>query len=344
MEIKIENLYRTYLQNETKVEACKGISLKIPSNKIYGIIGKSGAGKSTLVRLISLLEKCDSGEVYFDDKRVDNLSKKDLIKQHRRMGMIFQNFNLLSSRTAAKNIAYPMEICGVPKAKINERVKELLELVGLSDRADAPISTLSGGQKQRIAIARALANKPDVLFCDEATSALDPQTTRSILELIRNIQKKMNLTVVMITHQMEVVRDSCDEVAVLNNGEVVETGKVSDVFANPKSEVTKDFLNHLSSNASEKNNGEGIVRWSKAGGEYTLHFVGDKTGSPVISSVCKKFDIELNIRAGGIETLSDNQKVGTMIIDIDGEASEVAKAVDYIKSQGVNVEITGGAR
>lgn len=344
MEIKIENLYRTYLQNETKVEACKGISLKIPSNKIYGIIGKSGAGKSTLVRLISLLEKCDSGEVYFDDKRVDNLSKKDLIKQHRRMGMIFQNFNLLSSRTAAKNIAYPMEICGVPKAKINERVKELLELVGLSDRADAPISTLSGGQKQRIAIARALANKPDVLFCDEATSALDPQTTRSILELIRNIQKKMNLTVVMITHQMEVVRDSCDEVAVLNNGEVVETGKVSDVFANPKSEVTKDFLNHLSSNASEKNKGEGIVRWSKAGGEYTLHFVGDKTGSPVISSVCKKFDIELNIRAGGIETLSDNQKVGTMIIDIDGEASEVAKAVDYIKSQGVNVEITGGAR
>ena len=207
-----------------------------------------------------------------------------------------------------------------------------------------PISTLSGGQKQRIAIARALANKPDVLFCDEATSALDPQTTRSILELIRNIQKKMNLTVVMITHQMEVVRDACDEVAVLNNGEVVEIGKVSDVFANPKSEVTKDFLNHLSSNASEKNNGEGIVRWSKAGGEYTLHFVGDKTGSPVISSVCKKFDIELNIRAGGIETLSDNQKVGTMIIDIDGEASEVEKALDYIKSQGVNVEITGGAR
>ncbi len=313
-------------------------------NKIYGIIGKSGAGKSTLVRLISLLEKCDSGEVYFDDKRVDNLSKKDLIDQHRRMGMIFQNFNLLSSRTAAKNIAYPMEICGVPKAKINERVKELLDLVGLSDRADAPISTLSGGQKQRIAIARALANKPDVLFCDEATSALDPQTTRSILELIRNIQKKMNLTVVMITHQMEVVRDACDEVAVLNNGEVVEIGKVSDVFANPKSEVTKDFLNHLSSNASENNNGEGIVRWSKAGGEYTLHFVGDKTGSPVISSVCKKFDIELNIRAGGIETLSDNQKVGTMIIDIDGEASEVEKALDYIKSQGVNVEITGGAR
>ena len=290
------------------------------------------------------MEKCDSGEVYFDDKRVDNLSKKDLIDQHRRMGMIFQNFNLLSSRTAAKNIAYPMEICGVPKAKINERVKELLDLVGLSDRADAPISTLSGGQKQRIAIARALANKPDVLFCDEATSALDPQTTRSILELIRNIQKKMNLTVVMITHQMEVVRDACDEVAVLNNGEVVEIGKVSDVFANPKSEVTKDFLNHLSSNASEKNNGEGIVRWSKAGGEYTLHFVGDKTGSPVISSVCKKFDIELNIRAGGIETLSDNQKVGTMIIDIDGEASEVEKALDYIKSQSVNVEITGGSR
>lgn len=345
MEIILKNLNRTYVQKETKVEAVKNISLIIPSNKIYGIIGKSGAGKSTLVRLVSLLENVDSGEIYFDSRRVDNLSKDELIQQHRRMGMIFQNFNLFSSRTAAQNIAYPMEICKVPSAEIKKRVKELLQVVGLSDRGDAPISTLSGGQKQRIAIARALANKPDILFCDEATSALDPQTTRSILELIKDIQKKMNLTVVMITHQMEVVRDACDEVAVLNEGEVVETGKVSDVFANPKSEVTKDFINHLSSNAADKNNlGEGIVRWSKAGGEYTLHFIGEQTGSPVISSVCKKFDIEMNIRAGGIQMLSDNQKVGTMVVDITGDKAEVENAIEYIRSQNVLVELSEGGK
>lgn len=336
MEIKIENLYRTYLQNETKVEACKGISLKIPSNKIYGIIGKSGAGKSTLVRLISLLEKCDSGEVYFDDKRVDNLSKKDLIDQHRRMGMIFQNFNLLSSRTAAKNIAYPMEICGVPKAKINERVKELLDLVGLSDRADAPISTLSGGQKQRIAIARALANKPDVLFCDEATSALDPQTTRSILELIRNIQKKMNLTVVMITHQMEVVRDACDQVAVVDAGKVVEQGKVSEIFSAPKSPVTKDFLSHLAPETSGKD-AEEFACWSKEGGEYALYFEGKKTGEPVLSRLAKNFDVEFNIRAGGISHLAEGE-VGKMLVDFIGPKEEIEKTVAYLKENGVRVE------
>ena len=200
MEIRLESLNRTY----GTVHAVDNISLKIPSNTIYGIIGKSGAGKSSLVRLISLLEKPDSGEVYYDNKRVDNLSEKELILQRRQIGMIFQNFNLFSSRTAGENIAYPLEICKMPKDQIAKRVEELLELVGLSDRKNAPISTLSGGQKQRVAIARALANKPEILFCDEATSALDPQTTRSILDLIREIQKKMNLTVVMITHQMEV--------------------------------------------------------------------------------------------------------------------------------------------
>ena len=192
MEIKIENLAKTYVQDQKTVEAVNDVSLSISSNTIYGIIGKSGAGKSTLVRLISLLEKPDSGAIYYDDKRVDNLSKEELIQQHRRIGMIFQNFNLFYSRNAAKNIAYPLEICGVPKKEIDSRVKEMLELVGLSDKGNAPVSTLSGGQKQRIAIARALANKPDILFCDEATSALDPQTTKSILELIKDIQKKMN--------------------------------------------------------------------------------------------------------------------------------------------------------
>ncbi len=330
MQIRLESLSRTY----GTVHAVQNVSLNIPSNTIFGIIGKSGAGKSSLVRLISLLEKPDSGEVWYDDERVDGLEKDELIQRRRRIGMIFQNFNLFSSRTAAKNIAYPLEICGVPKAEIAPRVQELLELVGLADRGDAPISTLSGGQKQRIAIARALATKPDILFCDEATSALDPQTTRSILELIRDIQKKMNLTVVMITHQMEVVRDACSLVAVLDSGSVVEQGTVEEIFTHPKSAVTKDFLSHLS--APEDDKGD-LVRWSDEGGEYALRFVGSKTGEPVLSKLSRKFNVEFNIRAGGIQKLPENE-IGTLLTDITGEKSEVDAAIKYLESEGVIVE------
>ena len=252
MHIKLKNLKRDY----GTLHAVQDVTLDIPSNTIYGIIGRSGAGKSTLVRLVSMLERPDSGEVYYDDERVDNLEGKALIERRRRIGMIFQNFNLFSSRNAAGNIAYPMEICGMDRSHISKRVEELLSLVGLQGRGSAPISTLSGGQKQRVAIARALACNPDILFCDEATSALDPQTTRSILSLIKELQAKMNLTVVMITHQMEVVRDACERVAVIDSGRIVEEGTVSDIFANPKSEVTKDFISNLT------NVKDSIVRWS----------------------------------------------------------------------------------
>ena len=310
MEIILDNLVKTYkgVNDSCDVTAVKGVSLHIPSNKIFGIIGKSGAGKSSLVRLVSLLETPDSGCVMYDDKRVDNLVGKDLLLQRRKLGMIFQNFNLFSSRTAGQNIAYPMEICGFSKKQIDVRVDEMLELVGLSDKKNAPVSTLSGGQKQRIAIARALSTKPDVLFCDEATSALDPQTTKSILSLIRKIQERMNLTVVMITHQMEVVRDACNLVAVLNDGEVVEQGSVDDIFIHPKSEVTKDFLANISQNQKADNQ---FVRWSKNGGKYILRFTGHLTGEPILSQMAKKFDVEFNIRAGGIQALPEN-KVGTL--------------------------------
>lgn len=335
MQIKLESLVRTYATPKTDVHAVQNVTLTIPSNKIFGIIGKSGAGKSTLVRLISLLEKPDNGKIFYDDERVDDLEKTQLIKKRRRIGMIFQNFNLFASRTAAQNVAYPLEICGTDKKTINERVDNLLSLVGLADRANSPISTLSGGQKQRVAIARALANSPDILFCDEATSALDPQTTRSILALIREIQKKMNLTVVMITHQMEVVRDACDEVAVLEDGKVVEQGKVSDIFSHPKSEVTKDFLSHLSVSEQEKTTE--LMRWSDDGGEYVLRFVGEKTSEPVLSRLSKNFNVEYNIRAAGVQRLPEND-IGTMIIDITGEKPEVASALEYLKNQGVIVE------
>ena len=329
MQIRLENLKRNY----GSLHAVDGVSLNIPSNTVYGIIGRSGAGKSTLVRLVSMLERPDEGEVWYGDKRVDNLSKKELIEERRKIGMIFQNFNLFSSRTAAENIAYPMEICRKPKDWIKKRTEELLALVGLEGRGDAAVSTLSGGQKQRIAIARALACEPSILFCDEATSALDPQTTRSILALIKEIQKKMNLTVVMITHQMEVVRDACDRVAVLENGKVVEEGLVNDIFAHPKSAVTKDFLSNLT------NVKESIVKLSDKTGHYTLRFSSSTTSEPIISRVTKETGALFNIVAAGVQYIED-KKYGVMVLDIGPDEETERKAVDMLRKNGVTVERT----
>ena len=329
MQIKLKNLKRDY----GSLHAVDGVSLDIPSNTVYGIIGRSGAGKSTLVRLVSMLERPDEGEVWYGDKRVDNLSKKDLIEERRKIGMIFQNFNLFSSRTAAENIAYPMEICRKPKDWIKKRTEELLALVGLEGRGNAAVCTLSGGQKQRIAIARALACEPSILFCDEATSALDPQTTRSILALIKEIQKKMNLTVVMITHQMEVVRDACDRVAVLENGKVVEEGMVSDIFASPKSAVTKDFLSNLT------NVKESIVKLSDVEGHYTLRFSSSTTSEPIISLVTKETGALFNIVAAGVQYIED-KKYGVMVLDIGPDEEIEKKAVDMLRRNGVSVERT----
>ena len=332
MQITLKNLERNY----SNVHAVRGVSLNIPENRIFGIIGLSGAGKSTLVRLVSLLEKPDSGEVWYDSQRVDNLPEKEIIQRRRNIGMIFQNFNLFSSRTAGQNIAYPMEICKYPKDKIASRVGELLELVGLSDKADAPISTLSGGQKQRIAIARALACKPDILFCDEATSALDPKTTQSILALIKDIQRKMNLTVVMITHQMEVVRDACDYVAVLSEGTVVEEGTVKDLFAHPKTNVTKEFLSHLTTNAANVRE-DGVVIWSDLPARFTLRFLNDRVETPVISDIIREFDVTFNISGAGIQKVGDS-KMGTMVCDITGSPEAVGAAINAMRERGVTVE------
>ncbi len=331
MQIVLKDLKRSY----GALHAVNQISLFIPSNTVYGIIGKSGAGKSTLVRLISLLERPDAGEVYFDDIRVDNLTKTQLIQRRRRIGMIFQNFNLFSSRNAAQNIAYPLEITGTSKEEINKRVEQLLSLVGLEGRGKAPISTLSGGQKQRVAIARALATNPDILFCDEATSALDPQTTHSILALLKEIQRKMSLTVVMITHQMEVVRDACDQVAVLNDGVVVEEGLVADMFANPKHEVTKEFLSHLA--GFDDSSTDKMVQWSKTRGAYTLRFRGGTTDQPILSKISRQVGVDFNIRAGGIQKVGDLD-IGTMLVDISGSDEQRQKAIESLNQMGVVVE------
>ena len=312
------------------------ISLEIPSHTIFGIIGKSGAGKSTLVRLISLLEPVDSGEIYYGDTRVDTLNGKALRDQHKKIGMIFQSFNLFSSRTAARNIAYPLEITGMPKRKIADKVEEMLALVGLEGRGDARVSTLSGGQKQRVAIARALAVSPDILFCDEATSALDPQTTRAILELLKRLQKEMNLSVVMITHQMEVVRDCCQQVAVIDNGAVAETGTVQQLFSAPQSEVTKDFIMHINPLNPEDAQ---LIRWSKDAGAYTLRFTGELTSEPVLSRISRDYGVEFNIRAGGTQKVGETV-MGMLFVDIDGSPENMERAFAYLNKNGIKVEAT----
>ena len=330
--IRLVNVNKRY----GELQAVDNISLEIPSHTIFGIIGKSGAGKSTLVRLISLLEPVDSGEIYYGDFRVDTLTGKLLRNQHKKIGMIFQNFNLFASRTAAGNIAYPLEIAGIPKRAIAAKVEEMLHVVGLEGRGDARVSTLSGGQKQRVAIARALAVSPDILFCDEATSALDPQTTRSILELLKRLQKDMNLSVVMITHQMEVVRDCCQQVAVIDNGAVAETGSVREIFSAPKSEVTKDFLMHINPLNPEDTQ---LIRWSKSGGAYTLRFSGELTSEPVLSKISRDYGIEFNICAGGMQKVGETV-VGTLFVDINGSPEDMQKAFAYLNQNGIKVEET----
>jgi D-methionine transport system ATP-binding protein len=236
--IIVKSISKTY----SPVTALSDVNLSIPSACIYGIIGRSGAGKSTLLRVMSLLEQPDSGEVYYSDERVDTLRGMALLKRRRRMGMIFQNFNLFGSRNVVGNIAYPLEIAAMDRKQIDKRVDELLEITDIKDKRKARLRELSGGQKQRVAIARALAVNPEVLFCDEATSSLDPQTTRSILALIRDLQQTLKITVVLITHQMEVIREICQEVAVLDGGSIVEQGSVDSVFNAPQAAATKEMI------------------------------------------------------------------------------------------------------
>jgi D-methionine transport system ATP-binding protein len=236
--ISLKNIRKQY----GDVVAVQDVSLTVPDGSMFGVIGKSGAGKSSLLRVMSLLERPSAGEVFYGDERVDALTGRRLLEYRRKMGMIFQNFNLLSSRDAFGNIAYPLEIAGMNRKAIHERVSELIETVGIADKRKARMKELSGGQKQRVAIARALAVSPDTLFCDEATSALDPQTTRSILALIKDLHEKLKLTVILITHQMSVVTTVCEEIAVMDNGIIVEQGSVAGVFTNPQSQAAKELL------------------------------------------------------------------------------------------------------
>lgn len=295
-EIKIENVSKTYSSKEGTVQALKNVSLTIRSGEIYGIIGMSGAGKSTLVRCMNFLEQPTSGNVLIKGRALGGLKEKELRKQREQIGMIFQHFNLLMQKSVLENVCFPMYIQGKKKKEAREKAEELLEIVGLKEKANAFPSQLSGGQKQRVAIARALATSPKILLCDEATSALDPQTTASILELLQEINRKFNITIVIITHQMSVVRKICSHVAIMKSGEIVETGSVSEIFSHPKSDVARELI--------RKDEGDDVGRAESSGNTKDLIQSGRKVRivfsensafQPVIANMILKFREPVNL-------------------------------------------------
>ena len=322
--IEIKNLSKSFLSPDGNVEALKNVSLTINDGEIYGIIGMSGAGKSTLVRCINMLEKPTSGEIIIDGTNVGTMSKSDLRKKRREISMIFQGFNLLMQRTCLKNICFPLELTSMKKSEAKTRAYELLKTVGLPDKANAYPSQLSGGQQQRIAIARALATNPKVLLCDEATSALDPKTTHAILNLIREINQKLGITVIIITHQMSVVEDICDKVAILDGGEVVEEGDVSSVFSRPKSVAAKRLV--------FPDGGDEVIPKDK--NEYRIRVVFNRapaTKTPLIAKMAIEKNIEANILSASTKGIG-NKAYGNMLLGISGGKKQAKEAIEYLQS------------
>lgn len=344
--IELSHISKTFGNGERQVHAVNDVSLTINSGEIYGIIGFSGAGKSTLVRCINLLERPTSGTVTVDGRELTSMSPSELRQMRKKIGMIFQHFNLMPSRTVAGNVAYPLKGSGLSKQEQKEKVQKLLELVGIGDKAEAYPNQLSGGQKQRVAIARALANDPSVLLCDEATSALDPQTTKAILHLLKDLNSKLGLTVVLITHEMAVVKEICHRVAVMEHGNVVETGEVFKIFATPSEEITKSFIQTTSnlkkveeliaedSPVTRLEPGEVIVR---------LTYIQKNVSEPVITSVSKKFDVIMNIIFADVEIVSDAPIGGTVSI-MSGKSENIDAALQYLRDINVSVEVIKDAR
>lgn len=341
--IILENVTKIYEASNGSVTAVDNVSLQIKEGEIFGIIGYSGAGKSSLIRLLNGLEKPTKGKVIVAGRDIANIKGKELRKARQEIGMIFQHFNLLWSRTVRENIAFPLEIAGVPKEQRKKRVDELIQLVGLQGRENAYPSQLSGGQKQRVGIARALANNPKVLLCDEATSALDPQTTDSILELLVDINKRLGLTIVLITHEMHVIRKICDRVAVMENGKIVEQGEVLQVFRQPKQAITKRFVQQVVEPEETKETITHLLDKYPNGTVVQLTFVGEAAEQPLIANVVRQFQVDANILQGKISQTHQGS-YGVLFVHIDGEKEEVARAIDYIRNQQVAVEVMTNAR
>lgn len=339
--IILQDVKKSYFSKNNTVHALKKVNLHIRRGEIFGIIGYSGAGKSTLIRCINLLERPTSGKVFVNGIELTSLSEKELRKSREKIGMIFQHFNLMNSRNVFKNVAYPLRGKGLSKDEIRDRVFSLLELVGLKDKAYSYPSQLSGGQKQRVAIARALANDPEVLLCDEATSALDPQTTQSILRLLKDINEKLNLTIVLISHQMEVVKEICDRIAVMENGEIVEEGNIVDIFSNPKANITREFIAsamHYDKIYEILERDPFIRDLSKDDVVAKISFVGQNTGQAFISKISIEYRIHASILFGNVESIQ-GVPVGNLIVHFTGEKEKIQRAIKYLEDSGIKVEV-----
>ncbi|WP_318440037.1 methionine ABC transporter ATP-binding protein MetN [Photobacterium leiognathi] len=340
--IEIKQLNKVFYQGDKAINALSDINLTIQQGTIFGVIGSSGAGKSTLIRCVNLLERPSNGQVIVDGVDLTTLSNQKLTLARRKIGMIFQHFNLLSSRTVFENVALPLELANTDKATIKAKVTELLALVGLEDKYLNYPSNLSGGQKQRVAIARALASDPKVLLCDEATSALDPATTHSILELLQEINRKLNLTILLITHEMDVVKRICSEVAIIGGGKLVEQGSVGDIFSHPKTELAKDFIRstldlsipadyQARMTATQVKNSFPLIR---------LEFTGASVDAPLISQVTRKFNLDISILSSDMD-YAGGVKFGLMLAEFFGDYTAVNDAVDFLRQNKVNVEVLG---
>ena len=334
-EILIQNVSKTYSTKDGNVQALKNVNLSIEQGDIYGIIGMSGAGKSTLVRCINYLEEPTEGKIFIKGKELGSFSKKELRKQREDIGMIFQHFNLLMQKSVLENICFPLYIHGKKKTEDRNRAKELLEIVGLSDKAKAYPAQLSGGQKQRVAIARALASNPKILLCDEATSALDPQTTASILDLLKEINQKFGITIVIITHQMSVVREICSHVAIMKSGEVVEDGKVSEIFTHPKSDVARELISRDLGNDIE-NTGKVAAKISK-GKNVRIVFSENSSFEPVIANMILQFNEPVNILKANTKNVGGVAK-GEMILGFQEDSNNVEKMKEYLIERGLEIE------
>lgn len=342
--IKLSHIEKTYDSPSGPVKALRGIDLTIGRGEIYGIIGLSGAGKSTLVRCINMLERPTAGQVFVDGREMTALTPAELREARKSIGMIFQHFNLLSSATVYDNVAFPLKLAGMSAEDIRQRVEPLLKLVGLEAKAHQYPSQLSGGQKQRVGIARALASEPKVLLCDEATSALDPQTTKAILELIRDINQKLRLTVVVITHEMQVIKEICDKVAVIDKGVIAEQGPVLEVFTNPQQPITKEFISVLLSNELPAAFRGGEISAGPVPGAcllLRLTFIGESADNPVIAGMIRRFpQVETTLLFGSLDQIKSTP-FGRMIIGLTGPQSEIDRALDYLQSQDLKEEVIG---
>ena len=337
--IDIKNVSKIFRTKSQTIEAVKDVSLEINKGEIFGIIGYSGAGKSTLIRLLNGLELPTEGEIIVGDASIGALDKKDLRKKRQKVSMIFQHFNLLWSRTVIENIMLPLEIAGVKKEERERRARELIDLVGLTGREKNYPSELSGGQKQRVGIARALSNEPEVLLCDEATSALDPETTEEVLNLLFKIRDELGLTIVLITHEMEVIRKICDRAAVMENGRVVEVGPVIKLFQAPEHDVTKRFVRDDLDDEETEIQIESIKETFPTATILKLGFVGTKARAPIVSMLVKKYGLDVNILSGNIKNTND-ESYGHLYIAVDITSDTLEQITNDLNAESVNVEVT----